>query len=130
LRLQAKYREIEKNEVRVETYKTDDAEYIFTGFGLAARICKKAADIAREKGYKVGVIRPITVYPFPYDAYRNIAGKVKGIFDIELNAGQMVEDVKLAVEGKCPVEWHGRMGGMITSPAEILDNFEKLFIKK
>lgn len=128
--LQKKYRDIEKNEVRVETYMMDDAEYIFTGFGLAARICKKAAEVAREKGYKVGVIRPITVYPFPTATFQEYADKVKGILDIELNAGQMIEDVRLAVNGKCKVEWHGRMGGMITSPAEIVENFEEKILNK
>ncbi len=128
--LQAKYRTIEKNEVLFETHNVEDADYIFTGFGLGARICNKAAEMAREKGYKVGVVRPITLYPFPYDIYSQLAGKVKGILDVEMNAGQMVEDVRLAVCGKTQVEFFGRMGGMIPAPAEILEKFEQFFIKK
>jgi len=129
LRLQEKYRQIEKNEVMFEVQNIDDAEYIFTGYGLAARICKKAMEIGREKGYKIGLIRPKTVYPFPYNVYANLTHKLKGILDVEMNAGQMVEDVRLAVEGKTRVEFYGRMGGMIPSPDEILDYFEKQFIK-
>lgn len=129
MHLQDKYRKIEENEVRVETNNLEDADYIFTGFGLGARICSKAAEMARAKGYKVGVIRPITLFPFPNKVYNELAGKVKGIFDVEMNAGQMVEDVKLAVDGKTRVEFYGRMGGMIPAPDEILANFEKTFIK-
>jgi len=127
--LQAKYKEIDKKEIRVETYKTEDAEYIFTGFGLGARICKKAADIAREQGYKVGVVRPITLCPFPVKTYQDLIPKIKGILDVEMNAGQMIEDVKLAISDKVRIEFIGRMGGMITSPGEILEAFEKYFVK-
>ena len=129
LRLQAKYREIEANEVRFETMNTEDADYIFTGFGLGARICMKAMELGREKGYKIGLVRPITVYPFPYDVYNKLADNIKGILDMEMNAGQMIEDVKLAVNGKVPVEFYGRMGGMIPDPEEILKAFEEKFIK-
>jgi len=82
----------------------------------------------QEKKDKVGLIRPITVYPFPYSIYEEIAPKVKGILDIELNAGQMLEDVKLGVGGKTRVEFYGRMGGMIPTPDDVLENFEKFFI--
>lgn len=128
LRLQEKYREIEKNEVRFQTINIEDADYIFTGFGLGARLAMKAMEIARSKGIKVGLIRPITVYPFPYTIYKEIAPKIKGILDIELNAGQMIEDVRLAVEGKVPVEFFGRMGGMIPDPDSIVEHFEKVFL--
>ena len=127
--LQEKYKIIQKNEILVETHNVADAEYIFTGFGLGARICKKAAELARAKGYKVGVVRPLTLWPFPSDTYKELAGKVKGILDVEMNAGQMLEDVKLAVGDKTRVEYYGRMGGMITSPNEIIEHFEKTFIK-
>ncbi len=127
--LQAKYKQIEKDEVRYEAFNLDDAEYILTGYGLGARICRKAMDILREKGYKVGLIRPITLFPFPKKVYKEVADKVKGILDVEMNSGQMVEDVKLSVCGKTRVEYYGRMGGMIPSPEEIVENFEKLFIK-
>jgi len=129
LRLQEKYREIEKNELRFETFNTEDAEYIFTGYGLGARICKKTMELGREKGYNIGLVRPISLYPFPYHVYAELAPKVKGILDVEMNAGQMVEDVRLAVCGKTRVEFYGRMGGMIPSPDDILEYFEKTFIK-
>jgi len=127
--LQAKYRQIEENEVRVAHFDTEDADYIFTGFGLGARICRKAAEIARAKGYKVGVVRPITLYPFPRKFFAELAPKVKGILDVEMNAGQMVEDVRLSVGEKTRVEYMGRMGGMIASPNEIVEYFEKTFLK-
>lgn len=126
--LQAKYREIEKNETRFVTSNLDDAEYIFTGFGLAARICAKAMDLARAKGYKIGLIRPQTLWPFPTAIYNEVGKQVKGILTVEMNAGQMVEDVRLSVNGATRIEFHGRMGGMIPSPEEILEKFEELFI--
>lgn len=128
IRLQEKYRTIEENEVMYEEKNLEDAEYVFTGFGLAARICVKAMELGREKGYKIGYIRPKTVYPFPVKVYRDIAPKIKGIFDVEMNAGQMIEDVKLSVNGQTRVEFYGRMGGMIPTPEEILENFEKTYI--
>jgi len=127
--LQAKYKTIRENEPKVEKFMVDDAEYIFTGFGLGARICKKAAEICRANGHKVGVVRPLTLWPFPTKVYQELAGKVKGFLDVEMNSGQMVEDVRLSVGDKTRVEFYGRMGGMITSPAEIVEYFEKTFIK-
>jgi 2-oxoglutarate/2-oxoacid ferredoxin oxidoreductase subunit alpha len=129
-RLQAKYQDIKKNEVRFETINTEDADYIFTGYGLGARICRKAMEIGREKGYKIGLVRPITVFPFPYHVYDELAPKIKGILDVEMNAGQMVYDVKLAVSGRTRVEFYGRMGGVIASPDEILKYFDEKFIKE
>ncbi|OGU42707.1 MAG: 3-methyl-2-oxobutanoate dehydrogenase subunit VorB [Ignavibacteria bacterium GWB2_35_12] len=128
LGLQRKYREIEKNEVRFQTINTEDAEYIFTGFGLGARICTKAMESGRAKGYKIGVVRPQTLYPFPVEIYNQLSKKVKGILDVEMNAGQMVEDVRLAVRGNTRVEFYGRMGGIIATPDEILEYFEKMFL--
>ncbi len=127
--LQNKYAEITKNEVRYVTKNIEDAEYIFTGFGLGARICTKAMEIAREKGYKVGMIRPQTVWPFPTEIYNKTSKNLKGILCVEMNAGQMVEDVKLSVNGQCPVEFYGRTGGMLPSPDEIIEKFEECFIK-
>ncbi len=127
-RLQAKYREIEKNEVRFEAVDCEDADYIITAYGLVARICQKAASLAREKGIKVGVFRPITLWPFPYSEVAAIADNVKGILDVEMNAGQMVEDIKLSVGGRVPVEFHGRMGGIVPSPEEILEKLEEKFL--
>ncbi len=117
--LQRKYREIEKNEIRYEAIDCEDADYIITAFGLVARICTKAAQLAKAHGIKVGVIRPITLFPFPYDAIADLTKNVKGILDVEMNAGQMVEDVRLAVNGKVPVEFYGRMGGVVPDPEEI-----------
>lgn len=124
-KLQAKYKEIEKNEKRYEAINCEDADYIITAYGLVARICQKAADLAREKGIKVGVFRPISLWPFPYKEMKEATANAKGILDVEMNAGQMVEDVKLAVECKLPVEFHGRMGGIVPSPEEILEKLEE-----
>lgn len=129
IRLQNKYKEMQEKEVRYQAINLDDAEYIFTGYGLAARISMKAMEIARDNGYKVGLIRPITLFPFPTKIYNEISKKLKGILDIEMNAGQMVEDVRLAVNGQTRVEFFGRMGGMIPSPEEIYEQFIKIFIE-
>jgi len=129
LRLQRKYKQMEEEEVRYQTKNLEDAEYIFTAFGLVSRIALKAMDLGRQKGYKIGWIRPITLFPFPKKIFEEVAPKVKGILDIEMNSGQMVEDVKLSVCGKTRVEFYGRMGGVVPTPEEILENFEKMFIK-
>jgi len=128
LRLQAKYREIEKNEVMYEAIGCEDAEYLFAAFGSCARITQKAMDMARAKGIKVGLFRPKTLYPYPVDALNKLASQVKGILTVEMNAGQMVEDVRLAVNGKVKVEHFGRFGGMIPSPDEILAALEQKII--
>jgi len=120
IRFQNKYREVEKNEVRYEEIKCDDADYIFVAFGSASRICQRAIDLAREEGYRVGMIRPITLWPYPYDIINRYADKVKGFLTVEMNAGQMVEDVRLAVNGKTRVEYFGRMGGIVPGPDEVL----------
>ena len=120
-RFQRTYREIEANEVRFEEYFTDDAEYLMVAFGSIARICLKAIENAREQGMKIGLLRPITLWPFPYKEISRLADKVKGILTVELNAGQMVEDVRLAVNGRVPVSHYGRMGGNVPNPQEVLD---------
>lgn len=129
LKLQKKYRELEKNEVRYETAFVDDAEYLFVAYGSSSRICMKAVEIAREKGIKVGLLRPITLYPFPKKELNQLADQVKGMLSVEMSAGQMVEDVKLAVESKVPVEHFGRFGGIIPSPDEIVKALEEKIIK-
>ena len=103
LHLQRKYKEIEKEEIRYEAIDCEDADLILVAFGLVARICKKAADLAKEKGIKVGVFRLITVFPYPYDALNQLADNTKLFLTVEMNAGQMLEDVKLAINGKAPV---------------------------
>lgn len=128
IRLQAKYKEIEANEVRYEEIMCDDAEYLFTAFGSCARITRKAMEMARAKGIKVGLLRPQSLYPFPVEAFNKRAKQVKGILCAEMNAGQMVEDVRLAVNGQTKVEHFGRFGGMIPSPEEILNALEQKII--
>lgn len=125
-KLVAKYEEIKKNEVRFEEIHTDDAEYIIVAYGLCARICHKAINIAREKGIKVGMLRPITLYPFPGERLHELAETTKSMLTVELNAGQMVEDVRLAVNGKVPVDFYGRMGGMLPNPEEIVEKLDNL----
>jgi 2-oxoglutarate ferredoxin oxidoreductase subunit alpha len=121
LRLQSRYREIEKSEVRYEQFFCDDAEYVFVAFGTMARVCQKAVEIARSEGIKAGLVRPITLYPYPVDLIKELSMQVKGFLTVEMNAGQMVEDVRLSVEGKVPVEFYGRMGGIVPSPDEVLN---------
>ena len=120
IHLQAKYRTIEENEVRFETIQCDDADYLLVAFGSMARIGQKAMEIARAEGIKVGMLRPITLWPFPTKALQEEAAKVKGILVTELNAGQMIEDVKLAVNGKVNVQHFGRLGGIVHDPDEIV----------
>lgn len=124
-RFQEKYKKIEENEVRYEEYKCDDAEYFIVAYGSASRICQKTVDLAREEGIKLGLIRPITVWPFPTKQIAKRAEQAKGFLSAELSAGQMVEDVRLAVNGKVPVHFYGRLGGMIFSPTEVLDALKK-----
>lgn len=127
-RFQRTYKEIEKNEVRYEEKYTDDAEYLIVAFGSIARICLKAIEEARKVGIKVGLIRPITLWPFPYDAIREAAKHAKGILCVELNAGQMIEDVRLAVSDSVPVRHFGRLGGIVPNPQEVLNALENDFI--
>jgi 2-oxoglutarate ferredoxin oxidoreductase subunit alpha len=126
LKLEEKFKRIRENEVRFEEINTTDAEFLFVAYGLSARICQKAMDIAREKGIKVGLFRPITLYPYPYQRLKELSSQVKLMLSVELNSGQMVEDVKLAVEGKVPVEYYGRMGGMVPTPEDIVHHLETL----
>ncbi len=129
LRLQEKYREVEKNEIRVQEIGTDDADFIIVAYGLSARIGRKVMEMMRADGLKVGLIRPITLWPYPKQAIANAAQHAKGFFVLELNAGQMVEDVRLAVNGRCPVEQYGRLGGIIPSPEEVVDVARIMFSK-
>ena len=133
LRLQAKYKSIEENEIRYEEIMCDDAEYLLVAFGTSSRICQKSIEILREKGIKVGLLRPITLWPFPSEAIANLARRVKGILTVEMSAGQMVEDVKLAVFNAClcvPVEFTGRMGGILPSPGEVAEALENKLLKR
>ncbi|GAB1350430.1 3-methyl-2-oxobutanoate dehydrogenase subunit VorB [Ignavibacteriales bacterium] len=123
--LQAKYKAMEV-EVKSESINTDGADVVLVAFGLVARICMKAAELAKEKGIKVGVIRPITLFPFPTKVLSDVADGVKKFLVVEMNAGQMVEDVRLSINGKADVQFYGRMGGMIPTPEEILEKLESM----
>ena len=105
----------------------NDAEYLLVAFGSSARICQKVVEIARAEGIKLGLLRPITLWPFPKKAIADYAEKVKGMLSVELNAGQMVEDVRLAVNGKVKVEHFGRLGGIVFTPDEVLNALKKNF---
>lgn len=127
LRLQAKYKLVEKELSLHQEINCEDADYILVAFGSAARLCQKAMELSRAKGIKVGLIRPITLWPFPSQAIDKYSTKVKGILTVEMNAGQMVEDVRLSVNGKVRVEHYGRMGGIVPTPAEVVDALENKF---
>lgn len=129
LNLQEKYKKIKETEIRYQEINCDDMDYLIVAFGSAARISQKAAELAREEGLKVGIIRPITLWPYPSQIINEYASKVKGILTVEFNAGQMVEDVRLAVNGKVPVEHFGRLGGIIPTPAEVVAALKNKLIK-
>ena len=127
LALQEKYRTIEANEVRFENVGCDDADYMLMAFGSSARICQKAIEIAAEQGIKLGLLRPITLWPFCTAEIQRQLSHVKGILSVEFNAGQMVEDIRLAVEGKVPVAHFGRMGGIVPTPEEVVEAVKSNF---
>jgi 2-oxoglutarate/2-oxoacid ferredoxin oxidoreductase subunit alpha len=127
-KLVAKYNEIREKEVRYEEFKCEDAEYLLVAYGTSARVCQKSVELAREQGIKAGLLRPITLFPFPSKQINKLADKVKLILTVEMSAGQMVEDVLLSVNGKVPVHYYGRMGGMIPTPDEVVDNLKERII--
>jgi 2-oxoglutarate ferredoxin oxidoreductase subunit alpha len=130
LRLLKRWKIIQREEVRYKEYFLDDAEYVIIGFGTAGRVALSAVRQARERGIKVGLLRPITVSPFPVEAIEQLAGRVNGILVTEMNSGQMLEDVRLAVKGQVPVEFYGRMGGVVPLPDEILREIERITTSK
>ncbi|MCX7703879.1 MAG: 3-methyl-2-oxobutanoate dehydrogenase subunit VorB [Planctomycetota bacterium] len=126
-KLQEKYKRIEENEVRYEEMETEDAEWLIVGCGMVARSCKNVVMERRAKGEKVGLLRPITVWPFPYAELRRLVESgVKGVLVSEMNAGQMLEDVEIGVCGRVPVRFYGRMGGGFPSPEEIDESLTAL----
>jgi 2-oxoglutarate ferredoxin oxidoreductase subunit alpha len=127
-KLQEKYRRMEAEEVRYETFQTEDAEYLMVAYGSSARIAQKSLVLARAKGIKVGLLRPITLFPFPSKPLMDMVPQLKGILSVEMSAGQMIEDIKLAVECKVKVEHYGRFGGIIHSPEEVLQALENQII--
>ena len=127
LHLQAKYQEIRENEVRYETQHMEDADYLIVAFGSAARIAQKAIELADEEGLKVGLFRPITLWPFPEKEIAAAAKGKRGVLVVEINAGQMVEDVRLSVNGEEPVAHFGRLGGIVPEPDEIVKALKEKF---
>jgi 2-oxoglutarate ferredoxin oxidoreductase subunit alpha len=130
LRFQSRYRKIEELETRYETFMCNDADLLLVAFGSSARICRKAVELARAEGLRLGLLRPITLWPFPTEAIAGYASQVRGILSVELNAGQMVEDVRLAVEGRVQVRHFGRLGGVVFTPDEILSAVKTKFSYK
>lgn len=125
LKLQEKYKKIEENEVLYEAFDIEDADVVCVAYGTTSRIVKSAINKVGNK-IKVGMIRPITLWPFPYDIFKNINPNVKGVLTVEMSAGQMIDDVKIAVEGRTNVYFNGRTGGMIPTPASIIADIEKI----
>jgi len=128
IKLQKKYREIEEKEVRYEKFQCDDAEYLLVAYGTSSRVSQRAIQMARAEGIKLGLLRPITLFPFPKKEIHELAQQVKGILSVEMSAGQMVEDVRLAVNGRVPVEHFGRMGGIVPTAEEVVENLKTKII--
>jgi 2-oxoglutarate ferredoxin oxidoreductase subunit alpha len=126
LRLISRWRKIQANEVRYKEYFLDDAEFVIIGFGTAGRVALSAVRAARQQGIKVGLLRPITVSPFPFEVIEQLAGRVSAFLVTEMNSGQMLEDVRLAVKGRAPIEFYGRMGGVVPFPDEILHEIQRI----
>jgi 2-oxoglutarate ferredoxin oxidoreductase subunit alpha len=125
-RLLQRWYEVEKNEVRYREYYLDDADFVVVGFGTAGRIALSAVRAARAEGIKVGLLRPVTVSPFPVVQLAELAQKVQAMLVVEMNTGQMLDDVTRIVKGDCPVEFYGRMGGVVPFPDEILGEIRRI----
>jgi len=125
-RLLKRWNEIRANEVRYKEYYLDDAEIVIVGFGTAGRVALSAVRTARDQGIKVGLLRPITVNPFPHKVIDQLAGRVKAFLVTEMNTGQMLEDVRLTVRNRVPVEFYGRTGGVVPFPDEILSEINRI----
>ena len=126
LRLLNRWKTIQANEVRYKEYFLDDAEIVIVGFGTAGRVALSAVRTAREQGIKVGLLRPLTVSPFPSEMIDQLAGRAEAFLVTEMNSGQMLEDVRLAVKGRVPVEFYGRLGGVVPFPDEILSEIHRM----
>ncbi len=127
IKLQEKYRIIKENEVKVESYNIEDADVVIAAYGTTARIAKTAIAKLEKEGYKVGLIRPISLWPYPYDEFNKISDRCKGILTVEMNSGQMVDDVKIAVDGRFPVSFYGRTGGMVPTPDAIIERVKEIY---
>lgn len=128
IHLQEKYKAMQENEVRFEAINCEDADYIIVAYGTSARLSQKAVDLARAKGYKVGLFRLITLFPFPTKQLDELSSRIKGFLAVEMSAGQMVEDVRLAVGKDIKVEHFGRMGGVVPTPHEVVEALESKII--
>jgi 2-oxoisovalerate ferredoxin oxidoreductase alpha subunit len=126
-KLEAKYREAERNEVRAELYRTEDAEFVLVGYGIMGRVLKAVVQLARARGVRAGLLRPITLYPFPVPQVRALARTAKAFAVVEMSTGQLVDDVRLALEGRSPVEFFSRVGGNVPSAEEVLEFVERTF---
>jgi 2-oxoisovalerate ferredoxin oxidoreductase alpha subunit len=126
-KLEAKYRQAEREAVRSESYRTEDAEIVLIGYGIMGRILKAVVDQGRQRGHKLGLLRPLTLYPFPSERIRQLAAQVKGFLVAELSVGQMIDDVRLALEGRRPVEFFSRVGGVVPTAEEVLQAVEHKF---
>jgi 2-oxoglutarate ferredoxin oxidoreductase subunit alpha len=130
LRLLSRWKQVEASEVRYKEYFVEDADLVIIGFGTAGRVALSAVRAARQQGLKVGLLRPITVNPFPVRVVEELVARVQGFLVVEMNAGQMLQDVQLAVRGRVPVEFYGRLGGVVPFPGEILDELKRVFAGK
>ena len=128
-RLLARQAQIEANEIRLRELWLEDAEYAVVAFGTAGRISQSAVKVLREQGHRVGLLRPISLHPYPYDRVRALAEQVRALLVVEMNSGQMLDDVRLAVQGRVPVEFYGRMGGVVPMPDEIIEQLQALIEK-
>jgi len=126
LRLEAKYAKMKENEVRYEEYNLEDAEVVIVAYGTTSRVAKNAIAKCAEEGIKVGLIRPITLWPFPDVAFDKISDKTKAVLTVEMSTGQMIDDVKIAVNGRKPVYFYGRTGGMVPTPNAIVEEIKKI----
>ena len=126
-KLEAKYRQAERDEARAESYRTEDAEFVLMGYGIMGRILKAVVDRGRERGHKIGLLRPLTLYPFPEERIRELARQVRGFLVAELSDGQLRDDVRLALEGRKPVEFYSRVGGVVPTAEELLEVVERKF---
>jgi 2-oxoglutarate ferredoxin oxidoreductase subunit alpha len=126
IRLLKRWQEVQENEIRFKEYYLEDAEIIVIGFGTAGRVALSAVRAAREQGLKVGLFRPVTVAPYPYARVAQLASQAKTLLVVEMNSGQMLEDVRLAVNGRTPIEFYGRLGGVVPFPDEILGEIQRV----
>lgn len=126
-KLQAKFNRMREKEVRVESYNIEDADVVISAYGTTARIAKTAITKLEKEGYKVGLLRPISLFPYPFDEFNKIKDDCKGVLTVEMNSGQMLDDVRLALNGRIPTYFYGRTGGMIPTPEEIVDKVKEIY---